>query len=86
MSNKMWDILIEHVKTCRSRSSSGKAVVVGALLIAALPSSRIVIGGRLPALLHDSSPVRHSQGSRSLKFLFYSWKEPSSLKHAPLLR
>ncbi|KAK8953057.1 hypothetical protein KSP40_PGU014329 [Platanthera guangdongensis] len=27
MSNKMRDILIEHVKTCRSRSSSGKAVV-----------------------------------------------------------
>ncbi|KAK8962048.1 hypothetical protein KSP40_PGU020846 [Platanthera guangdongensis] len=27
MSNKMWDILIEHVKNCRSRSSSSKAVV-----------------------------------------------------------
>ncbi|KAK8969891.1 hypothetical protein KSP40_PGU009548 [Platanthera guangdongensis] len=27
MSNKMWDVLIEHVKTCRSRSSSGKVVV-----------------------------------------------------------
>ncbi|KAK8947388.1 hypothetical protein KSP39_PZI006994 [Platanthera zijinensis] len=27
MPNKMWDILIEHVKTCRSRSTSGKAVV-----------------------------------------------------------
>ncbi|KAK8945394.1 hypothetical protein KSP40_PGU016283 [Platanthera guangdongensis] len=40
----------------------------------ALPFSRIVAGGRLPPLLHDSSPVRHSQGSRSFKFLFYCHK------------